>query len=377
MSTPTVNTASAFVIWEQSGQHRKVILLERGLPHRPFTLEGSQRGEITWYPGSPEGTATQLGPDESPTEITGKWSDKYLGRALTTTSSNRNAVVAAPVSVDNQALTTAWDAAKVIDDIRRQGQLVEVSWGRIARIGVLRKFKQSWDNQMDLEWSMSFDWISQAESVPPPVTTSESSVAGSAVLMKRGRNRVLANVTPTFIYDPDVLTRILEFVSKIVTSVNGYLDTANQLSLRSLLPGNAARRCAAIANSIANDTNALLNHLRSFPSALAIHANGALTSISSGEIVGAELWNRTLQSSLGDLRRTATLQQQQLLRQLDQDLLGSYSARDGDDLRDVSRAYYNTPNQWRALMLYNGLTSAELYVNQLVLVPKITGLTGG
>ena len=57
---------------------------------------------------------------------------------------------------------------------------------------------------------------------------------------------------------------------------------------------------------------------------------------------------------------------------LESDLLGVYYARSGETLRDVSRAYYNAPDQWRELMLYNDLTTPELVAGQLVLIPRMS-----
>jgi hypothetical protein len=51
--------------------------------------------------------------------------------------------------------------------------------------------------------------------------------------------------------------------------------------------------------------------------------------------------------------------------------MGTYRAREGEDLRDVSTLYYGTPNQWRSLMVYNGLTTTELYAGQYVTIPRL------
>ena len=53
-------------------------LTRRALPYRPFTLKGSQRNEITWYPGNPIGSLQVLGPTESDTSVSGVWKDVFI-----------------------------------------------------------------------------------------------------------------------------------------------------------------------------------------------------------------------------------------------------------------------------------------------------------
>jgi nucleoid-associated protein YgaU len=51
--------------------------------------------------------------------------------------------------------------------------------------------------------------------------------------------------------------------------------------------------------------------------------------------------------------------------------LGTYRAREGEDLRDVSRLYYGTPMQWRPIMLFNGMNTIELYTGQTIAIPRL------
>lgn len=95
-----------------------------------------------------------------------------------------------------------------------------------------------------------------------------------------------------------------------------------------------------------------------------------LDSIDPVEVLQAQLYVR---ESISDARRMRD-EAEARRRALDAGpgfTLGTYRAREGDDLRDVSQMYYGTPTQWRSLMLYNELTTTELYAGQYVAIPRL------
>jgi len=52
-------------------------------------------------------------------------------------------------------------------------------------------------------------------------------------------------------------------------------------------------------------------------------------------------------------------------------ILGFYRAVEGENVREVSTRYYGPPDQWRALMDYNGLDDSTLYGGQLLIIPYV------
>ena len=77
------------------------------------------------------------------------------------------------------------------------------------------------------------------------------------------------------------------------------------------------------------------------------------------------------------IRNAFILQRAPLTQQIESTLLAIHTAKDGEDLRAVSQYYYNTPFEWRRLMLFNELTSPVLVAHQLVMIPKITSDVNG
>ena len=178
-------TGTAFVITELTGEKRTITMKGRGLPKRPFTLSGSMRTDLSWYAGSPEGTLQIMGASLDPTTISGKWSDKFLSifseeedvQAAFGTDhiagqpvrfENDRQDTAAPVTISGGGVgegapagfDSVGELANKIDEIRRQGQILEVKWGRQLRRGILQKFTQNWHTTQDLEWEMVFQWMS-------------------------------------------------------------------------------------------------------------------------------------------------------------------------------------------------------------------------
>jgi hypothetical protein len=83
-----------------------------------------------------------------------------------------------------------------------------------------------------------------------------------------------------------------------------------------------------------------------------------------------QLYVRETISDVRRLRDEAVIRQR-ALRDGPELVVGTYRAREGEDLRDVSIRYYGTPYQWRAIMIYNGLTETECYAGQLIAIPNL------
>lgn len=373
MPNDTVDAASAFVIRELSGEGRSVRLVGRALPYRPFSLVGNQRVETTWYPGNPIATATVLGAEEESTSINGWWKDKYLGVAVgleggNVTSPGANQTV--PFTVSGERVQTARRAAEVVDSIRRQGQPVEVTWDVQARRGHLTKFEQSWHNAHDLEWKIEFTWTGFVEQQGTPTFNQETSVSETADTLERTNSQLADASVPTVPLANGFGAALAGRLASLTSSVADAQGAVTNLTLGALTPFDAARRTVAVANGVVEQADALLALLGAQPprTLLAIAAPAAATF---GQIVASEVYVRRMQTLARRMRREATIRRQVLLAGIQAELLAAYSAREGEDLRDVSRLFYNTPFEWRRLMAFNELTSAALAAGQLVLVPRL------
>ncbi len=416
----TQNAGSKFTITELSGDQRQVILTGRAMPYRPYSLEGTQRNERTWLPGYSIATVTVLGPSEEPSEIRGAWKDKFIGDPTVVFSGTP------PIFSSGAPVATVREAAALIDDIRRKGQLCEVTWDEQIRHGILSKFKQDWQNVHDLDWTMIFDWISQGEVADAAALTADLSGIDLQqkllAQMSTLTNAALPPSIPTSLSFLQAIQSAFQKLNSFISNIGG--ATANLATL-AMTPLQVARLCvSSCANVIGTvgdtidtiDNEATISYNmaigkqgegafftsgQGFSSGstsvfvgaggigtLSFNKNGLLlTNNSSGQItttgrnlnlqrlamsqrIQTYVYVREVRRQLLALRSIAVVGLANLSKQLQSDLVGVYTVKDGDDLRIVSRNYYNTPYQWQLIAQYNQLTTFELSPGQVLLIPR-------
>lgn len=98
-----------------------------------------------------------------------------------------------------------------------------------------------------------------------------------------------------------------------------------------------------------------------------------LDSIDPEQVLKAQIYEREVITDARRLR-DAALAQQRAMSSSSSDTLGTYRAREGEDLRDVSQLYFGTPYEWRAIMIYNGLSTTELYNGQTIAIPRLDSI---
>lgn len=370
------NTVSSFTIEQLGGEERRIRLVGRGLPYRPFSLKTTQRVELTWLPGSPQATATVLGPTEEPTTINGWWKDRFLGEDVDITVSNIFANpgprASAPFTINGLPMNTAREAADVMDAIVREGTIVEVKWDEDVRHGYLIEFEKKWHNIHDLEWDMKFEWISRGEPTVPGVFGQEVSLSDlSSTLGALGAD------LSDFAFDPgfavnlkffDDLTSLVAAVEAGIDSIQNAVATVVDVATT---PANALRSAVASCTGIAGRAEEIRDLCESRVSGT-VNGLVPINNQTSEQRSQEALYVTGVSSRATAIRREAVLRHATLIKNLNTTLLSTYTARAGDDLRDVSRLFYGTPFQWRQLMVFNGFDDAELEAGELVLVPVQT-----
>jgi len=371
-----IASVGSFVIKELSGEGRRLQLVGRALPYRPFNLRTSQRVELSWYPGNPQATATVLGAKEEPTTIEGYWKDKFIGSEVTVSDVSGGTVQERqlyPITLNDVPVDSVRQAVTILDDIVRQGQLLEVTWDEQTRHGHLTEFDKRWDNSHDLAWSMTFQWISRGEPTVPAVFTTVTSLSDSVGTLDRlnadlqEEAKAQSTSIPTSINYQNELGRIL---SAINTAVGVAKSAVRNVTLRAGLPFDAARRICSICTELIG----LVGDLEEF--LLGVPAGGFNTLIpleaqTFQERLSAAANTRTLINLARRLQLAAIDRRSVYLKEIEKDLLAIYQAREGDDLRDVSSLYYNTPFEWRQILLFNDLDSPLLRAGQIVLIPRL------
>ena len=370
--------ASSFEIRELTGDQRTLTLRGRALPYRPFTLSGKQRNSVEWYPGNPIGVMQVYGAEEEGTTINGMWKDVFLGDPSTIKSPY--------ATVNGTALTTARDLAELVDDIRRKGQEIVVTWMSFTRFGILDRFTQKWQTGHDVEYDILFTWISQEDITltnDVPFTSDNAAADLTSVpdevqdqldqITAPTQNLVDEGITTggaingfTTAFDPQYQP-IVDDIDDVISDIQSQSDDlANSIAMVASIAtatSDAQRRLAGVLNGI--KINALSCR------ELLGQVDGARMNL--GGTFGSVLTDRSSSRQqaviAANIQVIAAAQEAKIIRAITSQVLAVFTARGGDSLRTVSNIYYGTPDNWRDLMLYNNFDDEMLVAGQVVIVP--------
>lgn len=414
----SVDTGGPFTIRELTGQMREVTLTDRALPYRPFTLTTTQRAEIGWLPGYAVATATILGAAEEPTTINGYWKDRFIGAIPGSTgpqspfSAARGALVsvsasltggfggqggstAAPFSVDGKPVLTVQEAVDLFDDICRQGQLLAVVWETQARHGHLTKFEKRWHNTHDVEWDMTFEWTGRGDPVAAAVHATDVTAQDTRALLEATLDdaiAVLGEAQAIARELTDLLDSQLQKIADLVQQVGDAVDSTGDAATA---PLDTTRRMLGLLESIEGECVTAAEELESKP-AIAWHrlaqsatrvggtatyataralgletGSGGPARLTVAQRVDAYAFVGSMKSALRAVKYQALERRAAMARQVRSEIAGTFTARQGDDLRDAAFQFYGAVDEWRRIMLFNGLLSSALTPGQAVRVPRI------
>lgn len=380
-----------FIIKELSGRGREIQLTGRALPIGPYELSGNLKVEVTRYAGNPIGTGTVTGVEEEPSTISGEWKDKFI-RGLVFDDKAGTFASATAAAVDGRAIESVEQLVELFDNVRRSGQLLQVTWGRITRRGFLKSFKQTWKNTNDCGWSCTFEWVSQGE---PPANSPvvDPPRPGNARQALRNTTDALADAMddrPASVLDRyraafDTANRAVTQAGAILdqyeAAIGGYIGDATA-------PLDLVRNCMTLAGAVVGKAQEVIDlfefvapeefFLGDFIDG-SVASDGTVTLPPVADNFGQQLshiyYSTEAVAQARILKREAAIEHRTLGAVLESDLLGVYYAVNGETMRDVSRRYYGTPHQWRQLMLYNDCTTPELTTGQLVLIPRMSSNT--
>jgi len=367
----TFGLATAFRITELTGEKRELFLAGRALPYRPFSLSGSQRTDFIWYPGNPHATVQVLGAEEKPTTINGQWKDRFLKESQTVGGAETFTAVA---EIDGEQVASADDLVHKVDDFRRKGQLVEVRWGTQRRRGIITEFNVKYDRQEDIEWDITFGWISQGDTPSAAVLSSQQDLGRIKSAWDKALDSLTAALNSATQAIGDLEDKINGAVKKITDRINEVTDAVASVAQ---VVNNAEQmtvRLNSIYEGIKDSCTDLVDTLTSVPPL-------DLFDLGPNDLVGgeptfsasllAESWTENMLTATRAARRQAVENQADITSLTGSNLLAVYTARSGDDLRQVATDFYGVPGGWRNLMLFNGLTQSELNAGQVVLVPTL------
>ena len=376
------------VLSERTGEKRTLALSGRALPYRGPEFVGTMRAEFMAYPGNPTRSVQVLGAEEGSTTFSGTWKDRFLGKG---------AEADASVYLGDKGVYSAMELALLVDDFRRKGQLIRMQWDAIARDGILIGFSFKPQNRHDLEWSMTFQWISQGEDafpvsmVPPP---SLDEVRGSWLDQLEG---LLDDVQAPFAMVDGVATAIdqqvrraeaaIDMITQTGTGILGTIQSAVQ-SLQHIVGLLDSLRGAGETLRLALDATPGASMAVS-PLASVLDSSGTFARADGGAVgasvgqssgasasthaqqVRAERYRRRMMRRARTMRHLAARQLQAVLERLEPDLLAIFIAPAELDYWTISTTYYGTPDEWWRLQRFNNSSTSLVAVGTVIFVPRL------
>lgn len=375
MPEGSFGTASTFTIRQLTGPGDTLVLQSRALPYRPIEFSGSMRAEFTWYQGNPQATVQISGSQEDETTVHGMWKDIFIGDP----DNDAAFFNGAPVS-------HASDLVRIVDTMRRQGQLVEVTWDVLVRQGIITNFRHRWDRHQDIEWEIHFGWVNQGEQAVSPTFTPIRDLSDAHATWSASLRQLISAAKAPFAparafaasFNAAIAqaSDIVDQISDAVVNVVGFVYT----------PLDAARRLVSLYEQVKQDMLNVRDATTLWPypqigafleegqtdGTLPQPTNQAPASAAKvGETVLAANFARKNNKQARDMAREAAREQYLFGKQIQPDLIDIFIAKDNQDLRDVSTRYYGTQEEWKQIAAKNHLQSSALTAGQVVFIPSL------
>lgn len=373
-----LSTASSLTIRELSGSRRTLEFQGRALPDRSgsFKLDGSVRQTTDWYAGNPRATQQVFGPKEEPSTLTGTWKDRFIR------PTDLNGAPVTPegiATVNGVQVESVVALVKLVDDFRRQCQLVEVSWDAFARQGLMTRFTATpIRGNTDWQWEMQFEWQSQSDPDVPAgfsLPVDQADTYSQLVQLRDGLSA--AAVPPAVALDGGFRSSFVTALSDADAQIGGIGDNASSVADAAVDPITAARRTISHLSAVQADAQDVIDSVDGMTVRSILGLPGGVMDMPLGLALRAELYAANVRASARDLEfmaaGRAALASQQAVQ--DQSLLATVVAVEGQDLRQLSVQFYGVQDEWGRLADYNGLVGSRLSAGTVVLVPKLQRLS--
>lgn len=384
-------TTSTFVIEELSGEKRKFELSGRAMPYRKPTFGGKMRLEKTYYGGNPIGTIQFFGAEETETSFKGMWKDRFIYNP------GNGSQPEGVFKVDGRQMGGADECVQAMDDLRRKGQMVKVTWGFYVRVGALEEFNSTPENLKDIEWEAKFTWVSQgdtAQGLAVPSTTNYTDVAGNW----QGQKDNLANIASQYALASSYFGQVQDAINNVTGGIDDVIAAVDQNTRFVTSTLDTFRGIVGALQNIIDATQEAMDVVTSSVPGVIVSeiidnegtANNIQTQLQLGQSpfgqpllaqqvqtlqsdfgkqASACNYQRQLMQTLKDSQRMAARQQQELARAINPDVLWTFVATDDTDLRSVAEDFYGSQQDWKIIAQFNALTDSRLVAGQVVYVP--------
>ena len=395
-----------------AAQLRVVTLVGPSLPFMGASWEGENELVTTWYPGNPdEGTQQNLGPKEMPSAWQGDWRRTMMGSCPTPCTDQQGNVTSV---VDPSILRDT------LESIFRAGRRLRCTWGTqqqadgstpsaypisgtIVREGRAKTWKFKHRTIHDIEWDITFEWVSRGASTPRVTSTRDTTLAQSAApycasiqnlitAAQAVENQNLAPSSLTLGQLEGVATApvaLMQVTSQSIASLQGdLLDISALGGQLASQPFQIAQTALAHASDALQRSQDTYRQFSLTPAELMSLDEDAISILRAYAMFGpvqdaalaAEIQAYTFYQAMraqlpthsGSLQGKNTTSSPS-----PQTVLDVYQVHDGDTPQKISMRYYGTPDHSADILRANGLSwhTPTLPKGKQLIIPVISSAT--
>lgn len=370
---------------EMNGKRRTLVLRERSLPYKGCSfVNGMQKIEVTYFPGNPVAFSQVLGPEFGSTTLNGWWKDKFIKEKENAPVVNRfpqvtaygqptppqgnlvfgNTFASAGIYPGGAQLlqrsSTIRDAFEIL---RTSGALIKVDWRDVARFGHLKRTNFNEHAGDEIEFELEFIWTGTTDAQPKAIKKSfkAKGLLDFLIGIIKGITNLLATASYALrLYIGRFASKIAEFLNALnglVKTLTGFLDFKK-------FGGELIGGIKASFYALRDSLRELFDLFDSDDKRL-----------SSSRDLGDNQYGALLMSQL---RKILSILAAEIAEQLE--LLEAQTARTTQQLyevntlkslRDVAIEVYGSFEQWRQIMVYNGLSSSFVPEGTVLKIPKL------
>lgn len=379
-------TPFPFVITEVNGLKRSLILRGRSLPYKGAVLDnGSQRVEITYFPGNPVAFSQVLGPTYERSEINVYWKDKFLadeenaplilgfpmlsaaGRP-TPVGANRtigNSFLSGGAFTGQQTLQLAKAAQDAVGLLRRAGALFRVEWLSFVRFGHLVHAEFEDGDGDEVKGKIEFAWTGDTAVQPKVVAVDWSAKSLLAKLL--GFIKALDNLLAGLLFKLNLITaQFTNPIAGLLSDLNRIVGTLGKFASFRLIPAEVGLGLKASLYRLRESTAALLRQLE----AADVRLVGA-RRLDNPAMQLSDLAVRQLRQLLSVISEEVAEELARLEALLSKETLKIYRVTSFKTLRDVSLDVFGTKDNWREIASFNGLSGSIVGPGTELRIPKL------
>jgi hypothetical protein len=281
---------------------------------------------------------------------------------------------AAQFILNRNRVTDVTACCDVMESICESGQELKVTWFTTIRYGVLKHFTKEAQQRTDIvSWEADFEWSATENGTTPQASSTARSVQYASDSITSGLARLQALV----LSPPDVIKNAA-FIKDLSSKVDAAIGIATSLQTTATAVADMVVSMSSGIQNAISQVGQLVGSIKDIVDMMQSTTYQSILGIENaakatyGQAVSVASWAYSIGSTGGEIRDNALSFKEEAEARFQTEIIASHVAAKGQDLRSISMIYYKTPDNWRELMLYNGLQSVEVAEGSFVLVPRLT-----